>query len=47
MNIRSSLVCRKEGVQPLDDFRLADVNVAEAALDFNGTLDLMEAIGLP
>ena len=36
-----------EGVQPLDDFRLADVNVAEAALDLNGTLDLMEAIGLP
>ncbi|MDP1713746.1 MAG: extracellular solute-binding protein [Anaerolineales bacterium] len=37
----------KEGVQPLDDFRLADVNVAEAALDFNGTLNLMEAVGLP
>jgi iron(III) transport system substrate-binding protein len=40
-------VALKEGVQPLDDFRLADVNVAEAALDLNGTLDLMEAIGLP
>jgi iron(III) transport system substrate-binding protein len=40
-------VALKEGVQPLDGFRLADVNVAEAALDFNGTLDLMEAIGLP
>jgi hypothetical protein len=29
------------------NFRLADVNVADAALDLNGTLDLMEAIGLP
>jgi iron(III) transport system substrate-binding protein len=40
-------VALKEGVQPLDSFRLADVNVADAALDLNGTLDLMEAIGLP
>ena len=40
-------VALKDGVQPLDDFSLADVNVAEAALDLNGTLDLMEAIGLP
>jgi iron(III) transport system substrate-binding protein len=37
----------REGVQPLENFRLADVNVAQAALDLNGTLDLMEAIGLP
>ena len=40
-------VALKDGVQPLDAYRLADVNVAEAALDLNGTLDLMEAIGLP
>jgi iron(III) transport system substrate-binding protein len=37
----------REGVEPLENFRLADVNVADAALDLNGTLDLMEAIGLP
>ncbi len=40
-------VALREGVEPLENFRLADVNVAEAALDLNGTLDLMEAIGLP
>ncbi|HRQ22498.1 MAG TPA: extracellular solute-binding protein [Anaerolineales bacterium] len=40
-------VTLREGVEPLENFRLADVNVAEAALDLNGTLDLMEAIGLP
>jgi hypothetical protein len=37
----------REGVQPLENFRLADVNVAQAALDLNGTLDLIEAVGLP
>lgn len=37
----------REGVQPLESLRLADVNVAQAALDLGGTLDLMEAIGLP
>ncbi len=37
----------REGVQPLENFRLADVNVPQAALDLKGTLDLMEAIGLP
>lgn len=40
-------VALKEGVEPLENFRLVDVNVADAALDLNGTLDLMEAIGLP
>lgn len=34
-------------VQLLEDFRLADVNVAEAALDFEATFDLMENVGLP
>ena len=34
-------------VQPLDGFRLADVNIAEAAQDFDATFDLMEKVGLP
>jgi iron(III) transport system substrate-binding protein len=34
-------------VRPLEDFRLAGVNVAEAALDFEATFDLMENVGLP
>jgi iron(III) transport system substrate-binding protein len=34
-------------VQPLDEFRMADVNVAEAAQDFDATFDLMERVGLP
>jgi len=34
-------------VQPQDEFRLADVNVAEAAQDFDVTFDLMERVGLP
>jgi iron(III) transport system substrate-binding protein len=34
-------------VQPLDEFRLADVNVVEAALDFDATFDLIETVGLP
>jgi len=34
-------------VQSLDEFRLADVNVAEAAQDFDATFDLMESVGLP
>lgn len=33
--------------QPLEDFRLADVNVAEAALNLDETFNLMETIGLP
>jgi len=35
------------GIQPLDDFRLADVDVANAAQEFDATFDLMEKIGLP
>lgn len=34
-------------VQPLTDFRLADVNIAQAAESFNATFDLMEKAGLP
>jgi len=34
-------------VQPLSDFRLADVNVAQSALEFDATFDLIERIGLP
>ncbi|HEX5839808.1 MAG TPA: extracellular solute-binding protein [Anaerolineales bacterium] len=34
-------------VQPLDEFRFADVNVVEAAQDFEATFDLMETVGLP
>ena len=35
------------GVQPLDDFRLADVDVARAAQEFEATFDLMEKVGMP
>ncbi|MEO8356932.1 MAG: extracellular solute-binding protein [Chloroflexota bacterium] len=34
-------------VQPLDDFRLAEVDVAQAAEEFDATFDLMEKVGLP
>jgi iron(III) transport system substrate-binding protein len=34
-------------VQPLDGFRFADVDVANAAQDFDATFDLMERVGLP
>ena len=34
-------------VQPLDNFRLANVDVAAAAQDYEATFDLMEAVGLP
>lgn len=34
-------------VLPLDGFRFADVNVVEAAQDFDATFDLMETVGLP
>jgi iron(III) transport system substrate-binding protein len=40
-------VAPREGVQPLDDFRLADVDVVQAASDFDATFDLMERVGLP
>lgn len=40
-------VALKEGVQPLDNFRLADVDVVQAALDFDATFDLLEKVGLP
>jgi iron(III) transport system substrate-binding protein len=34
-------------IQPLKDFRLADVDVAKAALEFEETFNLMERVGLP
>lgn len=34
-------------VEPLDGYRLADVNLSEATVDLNATLDLIEKIGLP
>ncbi|NTW12539.1 MAG: extracellular solute-binding protein [Anaerolineales bacterium] len=37
----------KNDVQPLDGFRLADVDVVKASLDFDATFDLMERVGLP
>jgi len=40
-------VALKDGVQPLDSFRLADVDVVKAALDFDATFDLIEKVGLP
>jgi iron(III) transport system substrate-binding protein len=40
-------VALKEGVTPLGGFRLADVDVVQAALEFDATFDLMENVGLP
>jgi iron(III) transport system substrate-binding protein len=40
-------VALRQGVQPLDGFRLANVDVAQAALEFDATFDLMEKVGLP
>ncbi|HXF86371.1 MAG TPA: extracellular solute-binding protein [Anaerolineales bacterium] len=37
----------REGVLPLENFRLANVDVVKAALDFDATFDLMERVGLP
>ncbi|MDQ2693645.1 MAG: extracellular solute-binding protein [Chloroflexota bacterium] len=34
-------------VQPLETFRLADVDIVTAAKDFDATFDLMERVGLP
>jgi iron(III) transport system substrate-binding protein len=40
-------VALKDNVQPLDGYRFADVDVVQAALDFDATFDLMEKVGLP
>jgi iron(III) transport system substrate-binding protein len=37
----------REGVAPLEDYRLTDVDVAQAAQDFEATFDLIEKLGLP
>jgi iron(III) transport system substrate-binding protein len=34
-------------VAPLDEFRLAEVDIAAAALDLDATFDLMERVNLP
>ena len=34
-------------VQPLEDFRLADVDVVKASQEFDATFDLIEKVGLP
>jgi iron(III) transport system substrate-binding protein len=44
--LRSGVALR-EGVQPLELFRLADVDVVNAALDTDATFDLIETVGLP
>jgi len=36
-----------QAVQTLDGYRLADVNTAAAALQYDATFDLIEAVGLP
>ncbi len=40
-------VALRPGVEPLENYRLADVNVAQAAQEFEATFDLMEKVGLP
>lgn len=40
-------VALREGVEPLDDFRMAAVNVSAAALDAGSTFALMEKLNLP
>jgi iron(III) transport system substrate-binding protein len=40
-------VTLRAGVSPLGDFRLADVDVAQAAVETDATFDLIEKVGLP
>lgn len=40
-------VALKEGVQPLENFRLAEVDVVQASANFDAAFDLMETVGLP
>lgn len=40
-------VALREGVQPLDAFRMVGVNVANAAQETDATFELMEQVGLP
>ncbi len=40
-------VALREGVQPLDGLRLAEVDVAAAARDLDATFDLIEKVGMP
>jgi iron(III) transport system substrate-binding protein len=40
-------VALREGIQPLEGFRLAEVDVSAAARDADATFDLIEKVGLP
>lgn len=40
-------VAQHSDVLPLDNFRLADVDVVQASQDFNATFDLIEKVALP
>jgi iron(III) transport system substrate-binding protein len=40
-------VMPREEVQPLDGFRLSDVDIAQAALEYEATFDLIDTVGLP
>jgi iron(III) transport system substrate-binding protein len=40
-------VALREGVQPLDELRLAEVDVVKTAEEFEATFDLMEKVSLP
>lgn len=40
-------VALQAGVQPLENYRFANVDVVKAALDFEATFDLMEQVSLP
>lgn len=40
-------VALREGVQPLDGFRRAKVDVAAATLEFDATFELIESLGMP
>jgi len=40
-------VALRQSVQPLDEYRLADVNIAAAALEYDATFELIESVGLP
>lgn len=40
-------VALREGVAPLETFRLAEIDIPSTALDLDATFDLIEAVGLP
>ncbi|MEX2030136.1 MAG: extracellular solute-binding protein [Anaerolineales bacterium] len=42
-----STVPLREGVHPLDDLHIAEVDLAEAVRDLGGTLDMIDRVGVP